>query len=139
MRDIKNGLTLRSQLLQKILEESRRYNIQSREWFIKDKQFGVVHERRCDQHTLLHPLGVGRYGRIAPRLQGQELKQLICFCFNDPLTHSTKPAHQLQIFETGKICVDMRLFRYITKNCAKAHKIIMDTSSFEEDPAIIWP
>ena len=56
MRDLKYRLALGCKLLQQVLEQPRRHNIQSGQSLIKHQQLWVMQQRRGNQYLLFHSL-----------------------------------------------------------------------------------
>ena len=138
MRDIEDGFAFGGERGQQVFEEARGNDIEAGKWLVEDEQLRVVHERGCDEYTLLHALGVERDRRIAPGFERQKFEQSIGFERDELFGHAAQTADKLEIFETGKMRVDVRFFRHVSKNCTIGYEIVVDGMAAKEHPALIW-
>ena len=82
VRDVQDHFAAAGELAEQVLEEQGGSDVDAGERFVEDQYVGVMQQRGGDQDALLHALGVGGDGRVAVRVQLEELQQIVGLAFH---------------------------------------------------------
>src|SRR6202011_5310821 len=124
MRTIEDELALLTQSLNQILENQCGSNIETGEWFIKDKDLRIIHQRSNEKNPLTHSLRVRAEARVAVRVQRKEFKQRVHLLLQLGAWHSAQSSDQFQILPTRQVRIEMRLFWYVAEKLSVSCEVV---------------
>ncbi len=94
--------------------------------FVENQNVGIVQQRGCDQYALLHSLGVVPDREPASFLKVEKIQKLIGASGDQVGWKPAQAASQLQVFEAGKVTVQVGFFGYITQALTECDGVVED-------------
>jgi hypothetical protein len=137
VRDVKDGFALGGEHFEKIFEEAGGDDIETGERLIENEELGVVNERSGDEDALAHSLGVGRDGRVLPRLKVEQTEEAFGFPLNDRFLETAEAAHELEVFEAREVSVKVGFFRDVAEDAAKGDHIVVNILTVEKNATVV--
>ncbi len=108
-----------AKVAKKTAENHSCVHVKARERFVEDEDLGVVEQRCYKENFLAHPFGITGQRAVTVLPETDEPEKLVHLGFEDAPGEAAKTPHELQMFASAEVRIQVRLFGHVADAALK--------------------